>query len=188
MKGAWLLLAGALLVLCTIRSHADTDLKSAPPFSGKTLGREPLALEAFRGKRVILHFWTPYCFVCPQEMRSLERLKDALEDTDVEILSIISHDVSESAVRAARKMNISIPTIVDTDGTIAAAYGVKMLPVTFIIGRDGRFRSIADPDTPTVSRWRIDGARSWARRAVVDTLTRLDDEAGGTRKGLERKE
>ena len=143
---------------------------SAPAIELKTLKGSPLSLAALRGKTILLHFWTPSCFVCPQEMRTLEKLSRELEGEDFVLLSVISLDVSEDAVQAARDMNLGVPVLLDVKNDVAKRYYVSLLPVTFVIGPDGNFLEVTDPDNAKVMKSRFDGPRTWLSSAFLNSF------------------
>ncbi len=123
---------------------------------------------------VLLHFWTPYCFACPQEVQSLEKLARALLNTHVRIVGVIAKDVSPRALAAAKEMKLQIPNIVDKDLALGKKFEVAMLPATIIIGADGELLEIPDPDAPQQKSSRFVGPRGWMKDNVVQALVNLE--------------
>ena len=56
----------------------------------------PVSLESFRGKVVILNLWAPWCVPCLQEMRSLDRLAARLQDKAFAVVAVSKDPVGDS--------------------------------------------------------------------------------------------
>lgn len=117
----------------------------APPFA---------PADAYRGKVILLNFWATWCPPCLEEMPSLEALYQKFSDQDFVVVSVNRDsdrlDISEERVSNYLKgVSLTFPILYDTDGKTAQAYGVSPMPVSFLIGRDGKIVK------------RILGARDW---------------------------
>ncbi|MGF1594114.1 MAG: TlpA disulfide reductase family protein [Kiloniellaceae bacterium] len=112
----------------------------APSEAFQTLEGETVALDDFRGQVVLVNFWATWCAPCIEEMPSLERLHQALEDEGFAVLAV-SNDRGGSAVVMPflGRVNLHfLPIYLDSKGVLARAFGLQGLPTTFLIGRDGR--------------------------------------------------
>ena len=72
----------------------------------------------------------------------------------------VSSDEEGAAVVAGfvEKLGVTFPILLDPDGAIAAAYGARNLPVTFLLDRDGKVVAAAQ------------GARDWASPEARSTI------------------
>ena len=112
----------------------------APPFRAESLAGKELSLESFRGKVLLLYFWSTSCPPC---VASVPKIKESVAELnkyrDFEMVSL-SGDGNESLLRSfVRKHRLSWPQIrIGEDSRIAADYGVTGYPTYILVGRDGR--------------------------------------------------
>ncbi|GMV05141.1 MAG: hypothetical protein AMXMBFR53_14200 [Gemmatimonadota bacterium] len=119
----------------------------APDFTVNDMAGETVRLSDYRGKVVLVNIWATWCAPCRQEMPSMQRLYEALQGTDFEILavSIDARFGQEDAfgrpggdLRAfADEMGLTFPILHDPEGRIERTYQTTGVPETFLVGRDG---------------------------------------------------
>jgi peroxiredoxin len=111
----------------------------APTFDAPGLDGGRVRLADYRGRPVILTFFASWCAPCEQE---LPHLNDALAEHADEGLAVLGVNFDEALAQDSRdfreRLDATWPAGDDPDGVVAAAYGVRTLPVTFFIGPDGR--------------------------------------------------
>lgn len=104
----------------------------------------PVRLRDLRGKIVVLNFWASWCRPCESEAPLLERTQQALARSGQGVvLGVTFNDVPSDSLRFARKFGLTYPLFVDPGTEFAQRYGVRALPETIFIDREGRIRSIA---------------------------------------------
>lgn len=130
----------------------------------------PIELDSYRGKKILLHFWAPSCFVCPEEVQALERLQKRFGNQLSQIVTVISFERSEKSVQKVSEMKLSLPVLFDTDNTVAVLFGVKTLPETFLIDEQGKFIEISDPQEPEKKNFRLRGPRDWGSEKAISSL------------------
>ena len=115
---------------------------------------EPLTLDAWRGKIVLLNIWATWCGPCREEMPTLDRLQARLGGDRFEVVAL-SIDRAGVSVVAEFFEEIGIEhlrTFIDDSGKAARDLKVFGLPATLLIGRDGqelgRLVGPAEWDTP----------------------------------------
>jgi thiol-disulfide isomerase/thioredoxin len=111
--------------------------------AGETIDGEPLSLDDYAGKVVVVNVWGSWCAPCRAEAPMLAKAARDLADQDVAFLGIDSRDPSKSAARAfVRRFDIPYPSIYDQQGrTLLAFRGTltpNAIPSTVIIDRQGR--------------------------------------------------
>ena len=120
--------------------------EAAPNFILPTLTGEPINSTDYRGKTLVLNFWASWCPPCRAEVPELQALSvERQADDDLVILGInfLAEDTVEAAASFVDEFQLTFPIVTDTpDGDVARRYGVRGLPATFFIDRDGILRKI----------------------------------------------
>jgi thiol-disulfide isomerase/thioredoxin len=127
---------------------------SAPDFALPSLDGPSVRLSSFRGKVVVLNFWTTWCTACIAEMPELAELKkrhddrlailgtslDFTPDEDEGDKSASVSEIRAKVARVARQRGINYPVLLDETGAIGARYNGGELPTTVIIDAEGNVR------------------------------------------------
>lgn len=132
--------------LCLIGAEAGgleagtfSALKNPRPavdFSLKDLSGASRRLSDFRGKTVLLHFWASWCEPCKAEYPALKRLWDELGGKDFVILAV-AEDSAERVRPFVQERGVGFPVLIDQYGGVMRSYGVSVIPVSFVIDKDG---------------------------------------------------
>jgi peroxiredoxin len=122
------------------RTPIDLEGIPAPDFT-LTDGRgSQYSLEDYRGRNVVLVFWTYYC---PYSRKQVVLLDDYYQErkSDIEVLSIVRRPQPEHRGqfrRFIRMSNISFPILFDDDsGSVSRAYFVSAIPAWMVIDKSG---------------------------------------------------
>jgi thiol-disulfide isomerase/thioredoxin len=142
----------AILLLCAHGLVAAQHFQpwkggATPPLALKDLEGSAHRLEDYRGKVVLVNFWATWCEPCRNEMPSLNKLKASLAGRPFVVLAV---NLAESDARIRRFMEqvpLDFPVLLDRDSAAAKAWRARILPVSFVIGPDGRIRYSAVGDT-----------------------------------------
>ena len=94
-------------------------------------------LSDFQGKLIILNFWATWCPPCRAEMPSMERLYRKLKAEGLEIVAIDLREGANLVEPFVKEYSLTFPVLLDRDGRVGAKYGVRSIPTTYVIGRDG---------------------------------------------------
>lgn len=130
----------ALVVLVVAGIHLyqtwNTARGAAPPLAGVDLAGSPLALADLRGRPVLVHFWATWCPVCRFEQDSIEAVS-----RDWAVLSVVLEETPVEELRTyMNEAGLSFPVLRDPDGALAARYGVRGVPASFVIDAAGNIR------------------------------------------------
>jgi cytochrome c biogenesis protein CcmG/thiol:disulfide interchange protein DsbE len=110
--------------------------KAAPPFALKAVGSgETIDLTALRGKPVILNFWATWCGPCYEEHPTL--VANARNLPNVQFVGVVFNDDESKIMRFLAQRGTAYPTLLDTNGKTAIAYGVGGVPETYFINPAG---------------------------------------------------
>jgi peroxiredoxin len=113
--------------------------RGAPDFTLPDASGNPVTLSALRGQVVLLNFWATWCPPCNAEIPLLGELQERYRASGLVVLGVSMDEDGWTSVRpwlSARA--VSYPMMIG-DSRVAESYeGVKSLPTTFLIARDGR--------------------------------------------------
>ena len=129
-----------------------------------TVDDQPLSLEDYKGRYVLLNFWATWCAPCREEMPMLADLQSELKSETFEVLTIAT---GRNAVTGMRKFFEEIgvenlPLHRDPKQKLARDMAVLGLPITVLINPEGleiaRLRGDA--------HWNSDTAKAILRAAT----------------------
>lgn len=142
---------------------APSERTAAPDLTLPTVQGTPLSLNALKGKVVLVNFWATWCLPCQWEMPLMEALYQAYKAKGFVIAAIsLDQEGAEAAVGQFVKTNkLTYPILLDPAFQGAKRFGVRGLPATFLIGKDGYITGVAY------------GPREWdgpEARALIESL------------------
>lgn len=109
----------------------------APDFSLKDLKGAAVKLSDLRGKVVLLSFSATWCPHCRTAVPKLKEIAARYKDKEFVLLSIFIQESGKKVSSFAAKYDIAYSILLDEDGAIAKAYGVRGIPSKTIVGKDG---------------------------------------------------
>jgi len=133
---------------------ADTPLKdrAAPQSIGEDVNGRTFDLARRKGSWVVLNFFDSTCIPCREEHPELvgfDESQQALAGQGAELITVVYGD-DEAGVESFFDTNGGDwPVVYDADGSISAAFGVNLVPETWILDPDGiiRWRTISTVTT-----------------------------------------
>jgi len=152
-------------------SHELTRLEppvTAPGFSLTDMDGEQHTLDDYRGKVIMLNLWATWCPPCRREIPSMESIFQDLGDKGFVVLAVNQFETPDHVFAYMGQLSVypTFPILFDQDSKVAELYGVKGLPTTLLINRQGQvaYRAIGgrDFDHPRV-------------RAIVNQLLTEND-------------
>ncbi len=112
----------------------------APDFVLKDIEGKDIQLSRYKGKIVVLEFWATWCPPCKATIPELIALQKKYAEKGLVVLgiSIDEGDNLPSKLSAFSKENkINYPILIGSE-EVSRSYEVMSIPVTVLIGRDGR--------------------------------------------------
>ncbi len=126
---------------------------SAPDFTLKDLKGQKISLKELREKVVVLNFFSIWCSVCQKQASSFDKLDEEIKDKDIVFLHIAVEGREKELLEYKSKFNISIPILIDKNGSVAKAYKIRGHHETFFINREGKIvgKTFAEKDWTSAS-------------------------------------
>jgi cytochrome c biogenesis protein CcmG/thiol:disulfide interchange protein DsbE len=129
----------------------------APAFHVAALDGQPITLDAYQGKVLLVNVWATWCAPCLEEMPSMQRLYQDMAGKDFEILAVSVDNPVDGAVprqsleKFATDLGLTFPILHSPPGSpddIQRLYQTTGVPESFLIGKDGViYRRISGPTT-----------------------------------------
>ena len=117
----------------------DSPLEPAPDFELKSLDGRAVKLSDFGGKVVGLNFWATWCAPCRVETPWLVDFYRQFKEQGLEVVGVSMDDGNQEHVADfVKEMGINYTVLMGSHAVGDAYGGLRFLPQTFFIGRDGK--------------------------------------------------
>jgi thiol-disulfide isomerase/thioredoxin len=152
--------------LCALRADYAGRNRRVPEVELDSLGGGRVRLADYRGRVVILNFWTKHCPPCLEEMPSLAELAAAVSNRDdVAVLSVCTDETPEEVNETVSSVlggPSPFPVLLDPGAQVVTGeFGTELFPETWLIAPDGIIRA------------RFDGPRDFTSPVVMDLIESL---------------
>ncbi|MEN9865068.1 MAG: hypothetical protein RL748_658 [Pseudomonadota bacterium] len=152
----FLLVTGlALIALLVAVLLWQQTKQAAPAASFIDLQGNKIVLQQWRGKVVVLNFWSTSCAPCIQEMPQWAKLYQQYHGRGLELVAIAAPgDAPNIVIDFTRRLALPFPVALDPAGTSFQTFGpIKAVPTTYIIDQRGNIaeRLIGVPDFAALS-------------------------------------
>lgn len=114
-----------------------------PDFAIRDVNGGVVRLSDFRGKILVLNFWATWCPPCRAEMPDFQEVFEQREAAgDFAILAVdkLVEDTEDAVRGFVEEFGLTFPVGFDETDEIFQRYGVRGLPSTFFIDREGILR------------------------------------------------
>jgi peroxiredoxin len=140
-------------------SHPRMIGSAAPDFT-VTDSDHTVSLHDYRGKIVVLNFWSAHCAPCIAEMPSLVQLQKRMGDK-IAVVGVAVDTKDDEYHAFLRKHGIDFVTVLDSAKNSYNLYGATGYPETTIIDRNG------------MARRKFVMAVDWSTPEIVEYLNKL---------------
>ena len=119
-------------------NRSDLSSGPAPDFALEDLNGRVYRLTDFKGRVVVLNFFATWCGVCRQEIPHLLKLRQKFGDQGVEVIGVsLDHQVDEVLRPFVQRQGMPYPILLATRKVVLDYGGIRSIPTTFIIDRNG---------------------------------------------------
>ena len=112
------------------------------PFALQTAEGTALELASLRGMVVAVNFWATWCPPCLRELPELAAARQRDGGRCLEVVGVAEESAREDVAATAR--TLPYPVVLDPRAGVAAAWGVRAYPRTFLLDREGRLARVFD--------------------------------------------
>jgi thiol-disulfide isomerase/thioredoxin len=160
------LLAATSITPTTLPLPSPIEPFAAPDLTFTTLDGKTVRLGDLVGRRVVVNFWATWCAPCLEEMPTLQALHRHYGD-EVVLLGVCVDDVAQQSApqpplderirRILSERGVTYPNAIDTSGDAKSAAAAHGVPLTLLLGRDGKvYRRFTGPRELTDFRRMVD--------------------------------
>ena len=138
-----LVAAISLLLASCNKNVANTTVtikenSPAPEVTITGINGAAVKLSELKGKVVLLNFWATWCPPCRDEIPSMVKLNNIIGGKSFQMLAVSIDEGGRAAVESFLKSSgMNLPAYIDSDNRAARTYGIKGVPETFIIDKQG---------------------------------------------------
>ena len=159
--GSWKrwLLNGAIIiaVFLAVSAWQGKDLVSnqvpAPLFKLQTLSGDLVALEEFKGKRVLLYFFAPWCKICDLSIGNLNWVRKLRSEDSTELLAVaLSYDDLQSVKSFQERNTLDVPVLLGTHEMLSS-YRIRAFPTVYTVNKSGEVDGSTVGYATTLGLW-----------------------------------
>ncbi len=126
--------------------------QTAPNFMVRTTTGQQVSLDDYHGRVLVLDFFASWCQPCRMSIPHLVEMNRKYGPQGLQVLGLSADEDGERAVKAfAEKNRITYPVALAGETTLVD-YGVRRIPVMFVIDKKGRVAEIFRGFTDEVGR------------------------------------
>lgn len=138
-------LAGVLATQAADRPPLLANGTEAPDFTAYRPDGTPVKLSDFRGKIVLVDFWSTWCGPCKMAMPHMEALNQKISSQGAMVLGVCVWDKKEAFDKWQTEpevpttyLKVLDPAGRDAGNIAKALYHVSGIPTFYVIGKDGK--------------------------------------------------
>lgn len=112
----------------------------APNVSFEDSNGNIVQLDDFKGKIIVMNFWSSQCNPCKMEMPDMQKAYEAYQgEVEFVMINVLDamYDTKETANAYIAENNYTFPVYFDTQFNAIQTYGVYSFPTTYVIDQEG---------------------------------------------------
>lgn len=115
-------------------------------------------LSQYQGKPLFINIWASWCGPCRNEMQSIERLSQKNNRQQFNVIGISVDDSPRDAAALVHKAKLSFENYIDKNFEIENMFGAETIPLTILVGADGRILK------------KITGSKNWTSPEYIHLI------------------
>lgn len=131
---ALIVLAG----LCISTPALALDVGSRAPDFELPGAQEPVKLSKVQGKVIYLDFWASWCGPCRESFPWMNAMQAKFKQKGLQVIAINLDAKNDDAQKFLSQHSAQFTVLFDPKGVTPHQYGVKGMPTSFLIGKDGK--------------------------------------------------
>lgn len=120
--------------------------KPAPELEVTDIQGNPVSLSDFKGKTVLLDFWTTWCPPCLADAPALDKLYIKYGGKELMIVGISVSEEREIVEKFLQTHPHKYPVILTTDNEMPRPYEIGVFPTYMVIAPDGTLTAAMEGD------------------------------------------
>lgn len=151
----------ATLVIASVTSVIQLQKEAFPDLSGelvfKGIDGSKRSLNSYKGKPLLITFWSPNCTLCLAEVTHFNKLYNELQGgNNFELLALsMFYDRPDRVIASSKQSDMTYPVFFDLQKKLSKAFGnIVATPTSFLLSRDGQiiYRHVGVLDFPLLKQ------------------------------------
>lgn len=117
------------------------DVGSQAPDFELPSAQEPVKLSKIQGKVIYLDFWASWCGPCGESFPWMNAMQEKYKQKGLQVIAINLDAKNDDAQKFLAQHSAKFTVLFDSKGVTPRQYGVKGMPTSFLISKDGKVLS-----------------------------------------------
>ena len=127
-----------LLAVSALTMSSPQGSKDPGNFTLYNTSGRLVSLDSFKGRVLLLSFFTTECPACQDEMPQLQGLYDKYRSRGLQVVGVNIRGSLEDVKLFAKNYKLTFPILLDEDGAVGHKYQVRYIPRIFIFDKSGK--------------------------------------------------
>ncbi len=120
------------------RLKPESERQVAPDFQLQEADGKEVKLSALKGRVVLVNFWATWCEGCQVEIPGFLEFTKKYQDKGLVVIGVSMDDDGWKSVKPwVKEKNVNYTIVIGSD-ELGKKYGLQAMPLTVLIGRDGK--------------------------------------------------
>jgi len=117
------------------------DIGAQAPDFELASAQEPVNLSKTQGKVIYLDFWASWCGPCRESFPWMNTMQEKYKQKGLQVIAINLDAKNDDAQKFLAQHSAKFTVLFDPKGVTPRQYGVKGMPTSFLISKDGKVLS-----------------------------------------------
>ncbi len=123
----------------SILGEVKVSAPAGSSFELENLKGEKINLSDYKGKPLLIDFWSSWCGPCIKEAEILSKAEKEWKFRGIEFIGIAVWDNKDQIIEFMENYDIQYDIVIDKNGYTAVDFGVIAVPEKFFVRSDGSF-------------------------------------------------